>query len=105
MPGLVGLITGMPRQWAEAQLLRMLETLRHESFYVSGTWMDDSLGVYVGWVARQGSFAGCMPLRNERGDVTLVFSGEEFPEPNMITALRERGHAVAPEGPSHGAPV
>ena len=91
----------MPRQWAEAQLLQMLETLRHESFYVCGTWMDDSLGVYVGWVARQGSFAGCMPLRNERRDVTLVFSGEEFPEPNMITALRERGHAVAPEGPSY----
>ena len=39
MPGLVGLITRMPREWAEPQLLRMLETLRHESFYVSGTWM------------------------------------------------------------------
>lgn len=101
MPGLVGLITGMPRQWAETQLLQMLETLRHESFYVTGTWMDDSLGVYVGWVARQGSFDRCMPLRNERGDVTLVFSGEEFPEPKMIPTLRERGHAVAPEGPSY----
>jgi asparagine synthase (glutamine-hydrolysing) len=91
----------MPRQWAEAQLLRMLETLRHESFYVSGTWMDESLGVYVGWVARQGSFAGCMPVHNERGDVTLVFSGEEFSEPNIITSLRERGHGVASEGPSY----
>jgi asparagine synthase (glutamine-hydrolysing) len=91
----------MPRQLAEAQLLRMLETLRHEPFYVSGTWIDDSLGVYVGWVARQGSFAACMPLRNERGDITLVFSGEEFPEPGMINALRERGHAVAAEGPSY----
>jgi asparagine synthase (glutamine-hydrolysing) len=91
----------MPRQWAETQLLQMLETLRHESFYVTGTWMDDSLGVYVGWVARQGSFDRCMPLRNERGDVTLVFSGEEFPEPKMIPTLRERGHAVAPEGPSY----
>ncbi len=101
MPGLVGLITRMPRQWAEAQLLRMLETLRHESFYVSGTWMDESLGVYVGWVARQGSFAGCMPVHNERGDVTLVFSGEEFSEPNIITSLRERGHGVASEGPSY----
>ena len=35
-----------------------------------------------------------MPLRNERGDVTLIFSGEEFPEPGIVTTLRQRGHAV-----------
>ena len=57
----------------------MVEALRHESFYVTGTWMDESLGVYVGWVARKNSFSDGMPLRNERGDVVLVFSGEEFP--------------------------
>ncbi len=91
----------MPRQCAELQLLRMSETLRHESFYVSGTWMDESLGVYVGWIARRGSFADPMPLHNERGDVTLVFSGEEFPEPGRVKALRERGHAVTQGGPSY----
>lgn len=101
MPGIVGLITNLPRAIAESQLLKMVESLCHEPFYVSGTWIDSTQRVYVGWVARQGSFAGCMPLRNERGDVTLIFSGEEFPEPNMISALRERGHAVAPEGPSY----
>ena len=101
MPGLVGLITRMPREWAEPQLLRMLETLRHESFYVSGTWMDESLGVYVGWVARQGSFSDSMPLHNECKDVTLTFSGEEFPEPSIGTTLRESGHAVAPDGPGY----
>ena len=101
MPGLVGLITGMPRQSAEPLLLGMLDTLRHESFYVSGTWIDDSLGLYVGWVARRGSFADGMPLHNERGDVTLVFSGEEFPEPGLVTSLRERGHAVRPERSSY----
>jgi asparagine synthase (glutamine-hydrolysing) len=101
MPGLVGLITKMPRQWAEPQLLRMLETVRHESFYVSGTWMDESLGIYVGWVTRKGSFADGMPLRNERGDVTLVFSGEEFPEPGTASALQARGHSFAKDGPSY----
>jgi asparagine synthase (glutamine-hydrolysing) len=101
LPGIVGLITNLPRAIAERQLLIMVESLCHEPFYVSGTWIDSAQGVYVGWVARQGSFAGCMPLRNERGDVTLVFSGEEFPEPNMVAALRERGHAVASEGPSY----
>jgi len=82
MPGIVGLITRMPRQRAEQELLHMVEALRHEDFYVAGTWIDESLGVYVGWVARKRSFAEGMPLCNERGDVTLVFSGDEFPEPS-----------------------
>src|SRR6266850_2980452 len=80
MPGIVGLLTSKPREWAEPQLLGMVEALRHENFYVTGTWMDESLGIYVGWIARKGSFSDGMPLRNERGDVVLVFSGEEFPE-------------------------
>ena len=86
MPGIVGLITRMPREQAEPVLLRMVETLRHENFYVTGTWVDEALGVYVGWVARKNSACESMPLRDERGDVVLVFSGEEFPEPGTIEA-------------------
>src|SRR5689334_3674933 len=101
MPGLVGLITRQPRASAEAQLLQMLQTICHESFYVSGTWIDESLGVYVGWVARQHSFSDGMPLHNETGDVTLAFSGEEFPEPNVVLELQRRGHTLTPKGPSY----
>ena len=101
MPGLVGLITGMPRQWAETRLLRMLETVQHESFYVSGTWSDESMGVYVGWVARKGSFADSMPLHNERKDITLVFSGEDYPEAETKADLKRRGHSLDPDGPSY----
>jgi asparagine synthase (glutamine-hydrolysing) len=42
-----------------------------------------------------------MPLRNERGDVTLVFSGEEFPEPGTVERLKKQGHDVAAQGPSY----
>src|SRR5271157_4687985 len=101
MPGVVGLITKMRREEAEPELLRMVEALRHESFYVTGTWVDEALGVYVGWAARKGSFADGMPLRNERGDVVLVFSGEEYPEPGTARRLKERGHALSTEGPSY----
>jgi asparagine synthase (glutamine-hydrolysing) len=101
MPGIVGLVTKMPRQQAERELLRMVESLCHESFYVSGTWTDEDLGVYVGWVARRGSFSDKMPLRNERGDVTLVFSGEDFAEPGTARRLKEQGHALEAEGPSY----
>lgn len=101
MPGLVGLITRMPRECAEQQLLQMLQTLRHESFYTSGTWIDAANGIYVGWVARKGSFAAEMPLQNESGEVTLVFSGEEFPEPGTASMLKARGHAVKLDEPSY----
>jgi asparagine synthase (glutamine-hydrolysing) len=101
MPGIVGLITKLPREWAEPQLLQMVKSLCHESFYVSGVWMDETLGVYVGWAERAGSFCDGMPLSNERGDVHLMFSGEEFPEPGISRRLRERGHDVCPKGAAY----
>jgi asparagine synthase (glutamine-hydrolysing) len=79
----------------------MVEPLRHENFYVTGTWTDKALGIYVGWSARKNSFADDMPIRNETGDVTLVFSGEEFPEPDTARRLRERGHRLELDGPSY----
>lgn len=94
MPGIVGLITKAPREQAEPVLLRMLETLKHEPFYKTGTWIDESLGVYVGWTALDESFAGQMPVRNETGSVTLVFSGEEFPEAGTVIKLKQRGHSL-----------
>ena len=101
MPGIVGCITRSPREWAEQKLLQMVEALHHEDFYVGGTWAEESLGVYVGWVAREGSFCAGMPLRNERGDLVLVFSGEEFPEPGTVQRLRQQGHDVGATGSSY----
>ena len=101
MPGLVGLITRMPREEAERQLLEMVRVLCHEEFYVTGTWTEESLGVYVGWIARKGSFSDGMPLQNERGDVVLAFSGEDFPEPGTAQGLKDRGHELNTVGPSY----
>jgi asparagine synthase (glutamine-hydrolysing) len=94
VPGIVGLITKLPRDRAERELATMLGTLRHESFYVTGTWTDESLGVYVGWSAQKGSFADGMPLSNETGDVVLVFAGEEFSDPGTTAGLKGRGHKL-----------
>jgi asparagine synthase (glutamine-hydrolysing) len=101
MPGIVGLITKKPRQQAQAELDRMLGAVHHESFYEEGTWEDESLGVYVGWLAKKNSFSAGMPLCNERGDVTLVFSGEEYAKPQTVRYLKEQGHAVEAHGPSY----
>jgi asparagine synthase (glutamine-hydrolysing) len=101
MPGIVGIITKMPREWAEPQLLKMLEVLRHESFYMTGTWIDERNGVYSGWTAQENSFSDGMPVRNEREDVVLVFSGEEYPEPGTAGQLKRRGHEFEAEGSSY----
>ena len=101
MPGIFGLITKIPRSRAEPQLLRMLKVLRHESFYETGTWIDEQSGVYVGWTARENSFSAGMPLRNERGEVVLVFAGEEYSDPAKVCRLREKGHEIAGEGASY----
>jgi len=99
MPGIVGLLTRLPRERVESALLAMVDSICHEPFYETGTWIDEDLGVYVGWAARKGSFGAGMPLRNGRGDVVLVFSGEEFPEPETRRRLQRRGLPVdEPEG-------
>src|SRR5712691_2050396 len=100
MPGIVGLLTRMPRERAEPELRRMVEALNHESFYVTATWVDESLGLYVGWTVQR-SFSEAMPLWNEGGDIGLVFSGEEFPPPGTAAHLKERGHSIDPEGLSY----
>jgi len=30
----------------------MVESLRHENSYVTDVWMDETLGVYLGWSVR-----------------------------------------------------
>src|SRR5215467_4452864 len=101
MPGIVGLSTRLPRGEAENQLRQMMEALRHESSYQSGTFIEESLGIYVGWMEKKNSFADEMPLKNESGEIILVFSGEEYPDPAFKRQLKESKHRFAEHGPSY----
>jgi asparagine synthase (glutamine-hydrolysing) len=101
MPGIVGLITKRQRREAEEELGKMVAAICHESFYSCGTWIDESLGVYVGWAVRKDSFADGMPFRNEKGNVVLAFSGEEFPASDTIRGLKDRGHTIEGQGGSY----
>ena len=101
MPGIVGCITRLPRERAQNDVRRMTESLLHEDFYAAATWADEPLGVYVGWTSRKDSFFSGMPLRSERRDVVLAFSGEEFPDPGTVRRLKERGHEFSGQGPSY----
>jgi asparagine synthase (glutamine-hydrolysing) len=101
MPGIAGLITQLPPEQAERELLAMLGTLCHEPFYTSGTWIDKALGVYVGWTAPSGSFAEEMPVSNESGEVTLVFAGEDHPDLGAESRLRARNHTLGSSAASY----
>jgi asparagine synthase (glutamine-hydrolysing) len=98
MPGIVGLITKQPRHRAEPQLLRMVEAMGRESFYETGTWIDEAMGIYAGWTVRKNSFADGMPLQNERGDVTLLFAGDEFSQPAAVSSA---GNGAEKKKPSY----
>jgi asparagine synthase (glutamine-hydrolysing) len=80
---------------------KMVEAMHPDLSYVAETWTDESLGLYLGWTVRKNSFSDGMPLFNERGDVALVFSGEEYPEPGQARRLKEQGHDLEAQGPSY----
>jgi asparagine synthase (glutamine-hydrolysing) len=101
MPGIVGLITKAPRREVEPQLLRMVSAIRHQPTYTTGIWIDESLGVYVGWALRTDSFSQGMPLVNETGDVVLAFSGEEYSRRTIAAELKRQGHELSLHPASH----
>jgi len=86
MPGIFGLVTRMPRERAEADLRLMLNAMVHGSFYATAILIDESLGVYAGCAAPAPSFAGVEALRNDRGDVAMLFAGEEYSRPRGYRA-------------------
>lgn len=81
----------------------MVKSLQHESFYVTGTWGDESLGVYAGWVARKSPTSDQMPLRSGTGETVLIFAGEEFssPEP-LVRRAEETSFLPGLNGRFHG---
>jgi asparagine synthase (glutamine-hydrolysing) len=92
VPGIVCIVPRIPRATFKAQLVSMVQSIDSESLYESGTWTDEPSGVYIGWTSLKGSFSDGMPLSNERKDVSLVFSGEEYSDPQTRDQLRSRGH-------------
>ena len=49
----------------------MVRSMENESFYQSGTYFAPQMGIYAGWVAMTGSFAGGQVFTNQKEDVAL----------------------------------
>ena len=68
----------------------------HESFYNSGSYINDQLGIYVGWICHKDSFSDCMPVVNENQDIVLIFSGENFPNNDTDSITQKQGNCFNP---------
>ena len=101
MPGIVGII-GTGRAEDNAALLQqMVKCKMHEPSYVSGSYINEQLGLWIGWVGHDHSFSNCNPVWNGTKDVCVIFSGEDFTDIGEIEQLRVRGHEFDPENASY----
>lgn len=95
MPGIVGIINrGLATDAADRQVAAMVECMRHERFYTSGTCSFSNLGIHAGWVAHQESMAANQVFWNEAQDVALLFAGECFVDQEVRSDLKRAGHSV-----------
>lgn len=92
MPGIAGIISKTYNEKNKKDLHLMIDCMMHEPFYTSGTYINVQVGLYAGWVCHKGSFSDCMPVFNEKKDLMLLFSGENFIDKNVIDRLRRQGH-------------
>lgn len=92
MPGITGIISKTSREKRIADIEAMTECMIHEQFYSSGTYINDQMGVYLGWTCHKDSFTDCMPIYNEKKDLVLVFCGENFTDPELFNQLKTRHH-------------
>jgi asparagine synthase (glutamine-hydrolysing) len=79
----------------------MVKCLMHEPFYTNGTYVNEEFGLWSGWACHKGVFEDCLPIWNEKKDICLIFSGENFTDQANIDALRTRGHEFGSDDASY----
>jgi asparagine synthase (glutamine-hydrolysing) len=101
MPGIVGIISQRPSKEYSPLVESMVKCLKHEPFYAGGTYINEELGLWSGWGCHEGTFGNCLPIWNEKKDICLLFSGEDFTDQADIDALRMRGHEFGSDDASY----
>ena len=101
MPGIVGIISQRRSEEYYPLVRSMVKCLIHEPFYTDGTYINEKLGLWSGWACHGGAFADCLPIWNERNDICLLFSGEDFADQADIDALRKHGHEFGSDDASY----
>jgi asparagine synthase (glutamine-hydrolysing) len=75
----------------------MVESIRHEPYYVGSQYVNRDVGLYVGWLSQPGSLGQCMPLISHDKRAVLIIVGEHFPHPRNPVPANGNGscHAAA----------
>ena len=101
MPGITGIISRRSFEKNIEDLNEMVDSMMHEPFYTRGTYVNNQLGLYVGWLHHKDSFSDCMPVVNEKKDLVLLFTGENFADKQVTDELRNHGHEFDPYNASY----
>jgi len=94
MPGIAGIISHRPVEECQRLVRAMVLSMEHEPFYTSGVYAAPKLGVCVGWVAHENSFAAGQVFFNEQRDIALVLSGECLIDREVRSTLKRKGHGL-----------
>ena len=54
----------------------MVGSMQHETFYSSGEYCNEALGVCIGWTCHKDSYSDCMPVVSDDRNRLLFFYGE-----------------------------
>jgi|WetSurMetagenome_2_1015567.scaffolds.fasta_scaffold30453_2 asparagine synthase (glutamine-hydrolysing) len=92
MPYLFGVYGREPRGMNEHNLCRMMDCVSREPFYNSGKYVNEDMGLYIGWISHKDSFEDGMPVWNESGQIALFVSGEVFHDPGVEKDLKDKLH-------------
>ncbi len=101
MPGITGIIGKGSEPESRAAIDAMVQCVRHEPFYTSGTYTNEAMGLWIGWTSLGGSFADCLPIWNEQKNICLIFSGEVFPDGQETGFLKSKGHRFQADNASY----
>ncbi|MGB5157629.1 MAG: asparagine synthase-related protein [Desulfobacterales bacterium] len=94
MPGIAGIISKKPIQINEPTLDTMIGAMYYEDFYTSGKYLNEQMGVYVGWTVHKESFADCLPIYNKEKDVILICYGENHANSDVLQIVKSKDHDV-----------
>ncbi len=95
MPGICGFVGGGVSEENTRVLRVMVQSMRHEPFYVVATYPNEMLGLWVGCVSCEHSFSDRMPIWNEEKNVCIFFFGEDYTDIADIQRLKARGCNVS----------
>jgi asparagine synthase (glutamine-hydrolysing) len=101
MPGIVGIIGKIPSEKCKININDMIHIMQHESFYSSGTFFNEQLCTYAGWICHKDSFCDCMPIWNEKKNIALIYFGEDFTDIESINQLKSKNHIFGRDNASY----